>query len=68
MGMGGGKGMGRGMGKGMGQGMAGGAQFNNMPQEGLSRDQELDLLKRQSEELLRQAGEIQDKINKLENK
>jgi predicted Fe-Mo cluster-binding NifX family protein len=74
MGMCGGKGMGRGMGmgggRGMGQGMGmtGGGQFNNIPGPDLSRDQELDLLKRQSEELLRQVGEIQDRINRLESK
>ncbi len=72
MGMGGGRGMGRGMGmgggKGMGRGMGmgGGNQFNNTTQSGVTRDQELNLLKKQSEDLLKQVSEIQARIGKLE--
>lgn len=59
MGMGGGRGMGRGM------GISAGNEFNNAPKT-LSREEEVNLLKKQSEELLRQAGDIQTRINQLE--
>ena len=60
MGMGSGRGMGR------GTGMSGGNEFYDAPKKTLSREEELNLLKKQSEELLRQAGDIQARINKLE--
>lgn len=67
MGMGGGKGMGRGMGMGVGKGMniPGSNEQEEASQKTLSKDQELGLLKRQSEELLRQVEDIQARIKKL---
>jgi len=74
MGMGGGRGMGRGMGMGGGRGMgmglgtgkAGGNRPEEFSQRNISKDQELDLLKKQSVELLKQMEEIEEKIKSLE--
>jgi predicted Fe-Mo cluster-binding NifX family protein len=68
MGMGGGKGMGRGMGMVPGGGMniAGSNQQEQASQKTISKDQELGILKRQSEELLRQIEDIHKRIKKLE--
>ncbi len=76
MGMCGGKGQGRGMGMGQGRGMGGGmgmrsgagmAGVNEGPKPDFSKKEELDLLKKQAQDLLKQAGDIQAKINTLEN-
>ncbi len=71
MGMCGGKGTGRGMGggrgKGQGMGRSWSTGFPEASSARLSREEELELLKKQSEELLRQVGDIQQKIEKLEN-
>jgi predicted Fe-Mo cluster-binding NifX family protein len=68
MGMGGGKGMGRGMGMGVGRGMniPGSNEQGEASQKTLSKDQELGLLRRQSEELLRHVEDIQARIKKLQ--
>jgi predicted Fe-Mo cluster-binding NifX family protein len=72
MGMGGGRGMGRGMGMGGGRGMgqgtdiAGGNDPGDTSGKKSSKDQELDLLKRESEELSRQMEEVRARIKKLE--
>src|SRR4030042_3198029 len=72
MGMGGGRGMrmggGRGMGMGIGGGMdiAGSNESEDTSQNTFSKDQKLGLLKRQSEELLRQIEDIQARIKKIE--
>jgi predicted Fe-Mo cluster-binding NifX family protein len=68
MGMGGGRGMGRGMGMGGGKGMdiPGSNEQEEASQKNLSKDQELGLLRRQSEELLRQVEDIRARIKKLE--
>ena len=76
-GSGGGKGMGRGMGGGMGMGggggmgMAGGMGFRGMPPMGpapqpQSPQQELELLKAQSQMLAKQLEEMQSRIKELE--
>jgi predicted Fe-Mo cluster-binding NifX family protein len=66
MGMGGGRGMGRAMDMGLGPGKTGGKVPEEYPQRNISKDQELDLLKKQSSELLHQMEEIQEKIKSLE--
>jgi predicted Fe-Mo cluster-binding NifX family protein len=66
MGMGGGRGMGRGMGMGLGTGKTGGNRPEEYSQRNISKDQELDLLKKQSAELLNQMEEIEEKIKSLE--
>jgi predicted Fe-Mo cluster-binding NifX family protein len=72
MGMGGGRGMGRGMGigvggiKGTGIDMTGSNESKETFQKNLSKDQELGLLKKQSEELLRQIEDIQARIKRIE--
>jgi len=72
-GMGMGRGMGRGMGMGMGRGMGigGGMGFGGMPPMGpvsqpQDPQQELELLKEQSQMLAKQLEEIQNRIKKLE--
>ena len=71
-GMGGGRGMGRGMGmgggRGMGRGMgiSGGNESVGAAQRGLTEDQELNSLKRESEELMSRMEDIQERIRKLE--
>lgn len=70
-GMGRGKGMGRGMGRGMGggMGMRGGITplSSAMPQSS-NPEQEIEILKDQSQALARQLGEIQKRIEELEKK
>ena len=71
MGQGGGRGMGRGRGMGAGQGMgAGFAQgpvpLPQQPPQGLSKDDELEMLKQQAQALAQQAQQIQDRISQLE--
>ncbi|MBN1907674.1 MAG: NifB/NifX family molybdenum-iron cluster-binding protein [Deltaproteobacteria bacterium] len=69
MGMGGGRCGGKGMGRGMGggAGMAGANEFRAPSQSSNSKEEELRLLKKQAEDLLKQAGDIQSKISSLEN-
>jgi predicted Fe-Mo cluster-binding NifX family protein len=66
MGMGGGRGMGRGMGMGLGAGKTGGKVPEEYSPRNISKDQELDLLRKQSAELLNQMEEIEEKIKSLE--
>jgi len=70
-GMGRGMGMGGGMGRGRGMGMGGGMGFSGMPPMGpvsqpQNPQQELELLKAQSQMLAKQLEEIQSRIKKLE--
>jgi len=64
-GMGAGRGMGRGMGQGQGMGMPGSGRRDRTP---LSREEELDSLKKQASDLKNQMEEIQDRIKDLEKK
>jgi len=73
MGGGMGKGMGGGMGKGMGRGMGRGMGFDMNPPLAStappqSPEQEIEGLKAQSQDLAQQLGEIQRRIEELENK
>lgn len=66
-GMGGGMGMGRGMGRGMGMGMTSGMPPVTGPApQGVSREQEIEVLKNQVEMLLQQLRETQQRIKELE--
>jgi len=51
---------------GLGTGKAGGNRPEEFSQRNISKDQELDLLKKQSVELLKQMEEIEEKIKSLE--
>lgn len=73
MGRGGGRGMGGGGGMGQGRGMGMGAAFDQepapMPQQqaqGLTKDDELDMLKQQTEAMSQQMQQIQERIKQLE--
>jgi predicted Fe-Mo cluster-binding NifX family protein len=72
MGMGGGRVMGRGMGmggsRGMGMGMGGGMMpMAEQPYQPISKEQELELLKRESQMMAQRIDEIQRRINEIEN-
>ena len=51
---------------GHGTDMSSGNEFNYAKEQTISMEEELNILRKQSEELLRHAGGIQAKINKLE--
>jgi predicted Fe-Mo cluster-binding NifX family protein len=71
MGMGGGAGRGMGMGRGMGRGMSMGAGMMppvSPPPQPQSPEQELEMLKAQSQALAEQVVDVQRRIEELENK